>query len=174
MPLTTLIRFALVGAACLFVSGCILSPAPLFDEADAVTPLTPGKYTERSRQEDGSFRDEAVVTLALNGKVYALSGDDERDPVNFTLHDGGNGLLIAMAIEEGEGGYAIVRAEGEEIVNWASVCEVADDLGVLANYPGIENDGLSCSVPDAGTLKAFLTDYAAAAKPDFRYVPAVQ
>ncbi|MFN0262826.1 hypothetical protein ACKTEK_03010 [Tepidamorphus sp. 3E244] len=171
-PLVHRLPVLFAAVLALFLSGCILSEGPLFDTADAVTPLEPGRYEARERADDGTFKPTGkAVTLTLAGTTYTMS-EEGQDPVPFTLYEEADGLFVAMAHDpdEPEAGYAPLRIEGGEIVFWAAVCEVAEDNGVLANYPQIENDGLSCTLPDKDTLVAFLGAYAATAQPDFRYV----
>lgn len=164
------LRSLAVATFSLVLTACIISPQALFDEASAITPLATGSYEEQVRDSDGGFFAEAIVTLERDGLVYTLTGDDGRDPVSFTLHDGDDGLIIAMAVEEGEAGYAILRIDGDQILHWASVCEVAADEGVLADFPAIEDDGLSCTIPDLATLTAFMTAYAGKLPPDYTFV----
>lgn len=161
----------LAAVLCMVLAGCIVSPTRFFDPEEGLTPLEPRRYEEQARQEDGTYVREDTVTLELEDTTYTLTGDDNRDPVSFTLHDAGEGLLIAMALEGEEAGYALVRIEEDAVLMWAAVCQVADTQGIVAAYPGIEDDGLSCTIPDRETLVAFMRDYAGAAEPDFRYIP---
>ena len=172
MRLASLVRAVLAGVAGLLLCGCILSPEPLLDAASAVTPLSAGTYQAMARQDDGTFApEEDNVQIELNGNVYTMIEGEDR--LDFTLHEAPGGLLIGMTTDKdtSETGYAVLRLDCKEIVFWAAVCEVAEDGGIVEKYPGIETDGLSCTIPDRDTLVAFLSDYAAVAQADFRYVP---
>ena len=57
---------------------------------------------------------------------------------------------------------------------WAAACDVASDIGVLADFPGVEDGEGNCMIPDRDTLIAFMTAYASKAEPDYKYVPVAQ
>lgn len=155
--------------AALLLAGCIVSESPLFDAEHGITPIAAGRYDELMRGDDGGFEQVDTVTLAVEGNVYTLNGDDGRNPVHFTMHDAGKGLIVAMTVEDGEAGYALLRAEDGEILHWAAVCEVASKLGIVEDHPGVEDDGLNCTIRDRETLVSLMRDYASHAQPDYRY-----
>ncbi|MCB1477262.1 MAG: hypothetical protein KDJ53_14610 [Rhodobiaceae bacterium] len=169
-----LFRIASVVAASIALAGCILSQGALFDSADAITPVAQGVYKEMARGESNAFEEVATVNVAIDGKTYNVSSEDGREPAIFTMHDGGNGLIITQIAEDGEAGYALLRIENGEVLHWAAACDVASDIGVLADFPGVEDGEGNCMIPDRDTLIAFMTAYASKAEPDYKYVPVAQ
>ncbi|MCB1481162.1 MAG: hypothetical protein KDJ55_04150 [Rhodobiaceae bacterium] len=174
MHAISVFRIVPVFVAAIALAGCILSQDALFDVAEAITPVAEGRYQEMARGENNEFETVATVTVTINGNVYTATGDDDRDPAMFTMYDGGNGLIITMVVEDGEAGYALLRAVDGELLHWAATCEVAGEIGILADFPGVEDNEGNCIMPERDTLIAFMTAYAAKVEPDYKYVPVAQ
>lgn len=171
IPVFRVLPVVLAAAA---LAGCIISKGALFDTADAITPVPEGLYHEMARGEGNEFEAVAMVTVSISGKTYTIKGDDDRDPATVTMYDGGNGLIVTMVADAEEAGYAILRAENGEYLHWATTCDAAAEVGILADFPGIEDGEGNCVMPDRETLVAFMAAYAEKVEPDYKYVPIAQ
>ena len=111
-----LFRIASVVAASIALAGCILSQGALFDSADAITPVAQGVYKEMARGESNAFEEVATVNVAIDGKTYNVSSEDGREPAIFTMHDGGNGLIITQIADRFSGQRTALMAEAAHVV----------------------------------------------------------
>jgi hypothetical protein len=118
-PLARLLTLAIVSIA---LAGCFTSKRPLFDPANAATPLGEGgRFVSYNRTSKGFERDEKIE-VRLKGKGYDFI-DEQGKVTPATLHPIGKDLFVAQAPNDGGGyDYVVLRVSGSEVIGYAPSC----------------------------------------------------
>lgn len=154
------------------LGGCVASKAPLFEPASAVTPVAAGRF-EIQEEKGGTWTKSGSGMLTLEGRAYTWKVDDDDKLQRFSLHDAGNGYLVAMAPQEAGGPvyYALFEKSGEGYLSYAPLCSDLRKVRAIADAQPVI-DGTDCFYADRGTLTRALIAYSKVMLPGARYVAA--
>ncbi len=154
------------------LAGCVTSKQPLFDPAQAVTPLADGTLIEESRNQ-GKWVKWGTIKLVRDGRIYSAKSDRSDNVPNFALHDVGDGFYVAVHTRapNKESIYALFEKQGDSYLYYAPICSEFQYVRLPRSlWPVI--DGEYCSYDNRETLVQALRVYARLSNPVARYTPA--
>ena len=164
-----------VAALALFLSGCISSKIPLFDEANAVTPVPAGPYDEL-KNNNGNWIKRSSGTLRLDGRTYGWMEDHGASEQLFALYDVGNGFYIAAGRRRNpQFGdpylYELFEATEDGYLAYAPQCADLRKMRLPEKLAPIV-DGADCFYIDREALVQILRLWAERMLPTYRYIAA--
>jgi hypothetical protein len=162
-------------ALALFLSSCISSKIPLFDEANAVMPVAAGRYDELTNSH-GNWVKLRTGTLRLDGRTYGWTEDRGASEQLFALYDVGNGFYVAAARRRnprlGEPyRYELFEATEDGYLAYAPQCADLRKMRLPEKLMPIV-DGADCFYIDREALVQVLRLWAERMLPTYRYIAA--
>ena len=164
-----------VAALALLLSGCIASKIPLFEEAQAVIPLPPGRYDELVNN-NGNWERRATGTLALDARVYGWKEDRAASEQLFLLYDVGNEFYVVAGRQRNPrlGDpylYELLEVTPDGYLAYAPRCADLRKLRLPQKLLPIV-DGSDCFYVDREALVQVLRLWAERMLPTYRYIAA--
>lgn len=165
-----LVLLALMG---LFLTACLQSRLPLFDEAKAVTPAPASRYEEQENKY-GNWVKKRTGTLTIENRSYNWKVDDQQGADFFTLYDLGGGFYIAAARKKNPSPkdpytYALFETTKDGYLAYTPTCGDMMKLRLPKEDLPIV-DGSDCFYTDRDALVRSLKLYASILLPASRYV----
>ena len=164
-----------VAALALFLSGCISSKVPLFDEANAVAPVPAGRYDELLN-DNGTLIKRGSGTLRLDGRFYGWKEDRSVSEQSFALYDIGGGFYVAAGRQRNPKlgdpyRYQLIEATEDGYLAYAPQCADLRKMRLPEKLAPIV-DGTDCFYIDREALVQVLRLWAERMLPTYRYIAA--
>ena len=164
-----------VTALAFLLTGCISSKIPLFDEANAVTPVPAGRYDQLTNN-NGTLVKLGTGTLRLDGRIYGWTEDRGAGEQLFALFDIGDGFYIATGRQRNPRlgdpyRYELIEATEDGYLAYAPRCAELRKMWLPERLKPLV-DGDDCFYVDREALEQVLRLWAGRMLPTYRYIAA--